>query len=269
MKYKLGFIGCGNMGGALVRAASRTVEPEKIAVSGHNAAKAQALADACGVKIEDNAAIARQCEYIFLGVKPQMMGDMLSGIRPELASRKTTPVLVTMAAGLSMENICAMAGGEYPVVRIMPNTPAAIGRGMTLCCNNDKVSSEQLDEVLAALKESGWIALLEESQIDAGSAVSGCGPAFAYMFIEALADGGVKCGLPRNMALTFAAQTIAGAAELMLSTGRHPGLLKDEVCSPGGSTIAGVHALEDRAFRGACIDAVAAAFERTKELGEK
>ena len=269
MDYTLGFIGCGNMGGALVRAAARTVDPEKIAVSGHNAAKAQALADACGVHIEDNAEIARRCDYIFLGVKPQMMENMLAGIKRELARRKTPPVLVTMAAGLSMESICAMAGGEYPVIRIMPNTPVAVGRGMTLCCSNDRVSSEQLDEALSALKETGWIALIDEGQIDAGSAVSGCGPAFAYMFIEALADGGVMCGLPRNLALTFAAQTLAGAAELMLSTGRHPGMLKDEVCSPGGSTIAGVHALESRAFRSACIDAVNAAFEKTKQLGQK
>lgn len=268
MKYKLGFIGCGNMGGMLVRAAARVVEPAGIAISGHNAAKAKTLAEATGVAIEENAVIARECEYIFLGVKPQQMADMLGGISRELAARKTAPVLVTMAAGVSMDSICTMAGGDYPVIRIMPNTPVAAGRGMTLCCNNAKVSSQQLDEALDALKETGWIALIEESQIDPGSAVSGCGPAFACMFIDALADGGVKCGLPRNLALTFAAQTLAGAAELMLSTGRHPGMLKDEVCSPGGSTISGVQALENGGFRAACINAVEAAFERTKQLGE-
>lgn len=268
MKYKLGFIGCGNMGGMLVRAAARVVEPASIAISGHNAAKAKTLSEATSAVVEENNVIARECEYIFLGVKPQQMAGVIGGISRELAARKTAPVLITMAAGVSMDSICAMAGGEYPVIRIMPNTPVAAGRGMTLCCNNSKVSSQQLDEALDALKETGWIALIEENQIDPGSAVSGCGPAFACMFIDALADGGVKCGLPRNLALTFAAQTLAGAAELMLSTGRHPGMLKDEVCSPGGSTISGVQALENGGFRAACINAVEAAFERTKQLGE-
>lgn len=269
MKYTFGFIGCGNMGGILARAAAKAVAPELVAVSGHNPMKARALEQQCGVRVEDNAAIALGCEYVFLGVKPQMMQAVLATIRPELESRQTPPVLVTMAAGLSMASICEMAGKEYPVVRIMPNTPASTGEGMTLCCKNDAVSQKQKETVLDVLRGVGRTELMDESLIDAGSAVSGCGPAYAYLFIEALADGGVKCGLPRDKAVSLAAQTLLGAAKLVLESGKHPGALKDEVCSPGGSTIAGVCALENRAFRASCMDAVSAAFERTKQLGKK
>ena len=150
----------------------------------------------------------------------------------------------------------------------MPNTPAAIGQGMILYTANDLVTEADEADFLNLMKEAGAFDRLPEQLIDAGSALSGCGPAFVYLFIEALADGGVKCGLPRDKALCYAAQTVSGAAQMVLTDGRHPGALKDAVCSPGGSTIEGVHALEDGAFRGAVMDAVAAAFKRTKELGK-
>ncbi|HIR09482.1 MAG TPA: pyrroline-5-carboxylate reductase, partial [Candidatus Avoscillospira stercoripullorum] len=174
---------------------------------------------------------------------------------------------VSMAAGVSMAQIRAMAGGDYPVIRIMPNTPVAVGQGVVLYDQTDNVSVEAKALFLTAMGTAGLLDPLEERLMDAGSAVAGCGPAFADLFLEALADGGVLCGLPRAKAQAYAAQMLLGAAALALETEQHPGQLKDAVCSPGGSTIAGVKTLEQFAFRAAVIDAVEAAFEKTKALG--
>jgi pyrroline-5-carboxylate reductase len=176
-------------------------------------------------------------------------------------------VLVTMAAGLTMARIRELAGRDYPIIRIMPNTPVSIGKGVVLYTGAD-VSEADWAEFLAAMQPAGRLEELPETLIDAGSAVSGCGPAFVYLFIEALADGGVECGLPRDKALQLAAQTVSGAAELVLQSGRHPGALKDAVCSPGGTTIAGVHALEKGAFRALGMDAVRAAYDKTLSLNK-
>jgi pyrroline-5-carboxylate reductase len=198
-----------------------------------------------------------------LGVKPYLMADMLEKIQPFLAQAR--PVLITMAAGLTMERIREMAGGDYPVIRIMPNTPSAIGEGMIQYCTLD-VTTEQEEEFLQAMSECGRMDKIPENLIDAASAVSGCGPAFAYMFIEALADGGVACGLPRAKAMEYAAQMLQGSARLAMQSENHPGALKDAVCSPGGSTIQGVRKLEQYAFRAAVTDAVIAAFEKNLEM---
>jgi len=149
----------------------------------------------------------------------------------------------------------------------MPNTPAAVGEGIILCAHNDKVTGDEMTAFMAAFEKAGLLDQIEERLIDAGSALSGCGPAFADLFIEALADGAVAVGLPRAAALRYAAQMLAGSARMALESREHPGALKDAVCSPGGSTIAGVRALEQHAFRAACMDAVIAAYEKTKELG--
>ena len=193
---------------------------------------------------------------------------MLDELSATLESRaESRPfVLVTMAAGLSMQQIRMMAGSGYPIIRMMPNTPVALGEGMIQYCSDD-VEPEKMAEWLAAMAPAGRLDAVPESMMDAASAVSGCGPAYAYMFVEALADGAVKCGVPRAKAMRYAAQMLLGSASLLLETGEHPGALKDAVCSPGGSTIAGVAALEDRGFRGAAIAAVEAAYRRTKELG--
>ena len=267
-KYIFGFIGTGNMGGALARAAAKRLPPEKIVLANRTAAKARALADALGCAAADNDAVAAESEMIFLGVKPQMMADMLAGIAPALAARRDRFVLVSMAAGLSMAQIRAMAGGDYPVLRIMPNTPAAIGAGMILYARDERATDADLERLLSGLAEAGRFDALPEHLIDAGSAVSGCGPAYLYMLIEALADGGVAAGLPRAKAQDYAAQMALGAARMVLESGQHPGALKDAVCSPGGSTIAGVKALEDGGFRAAAINAVLAACRRNKELGQ-
>ena len=177
-------------------------------------------------------------------------------------------ILVSMAAGVTMEDIRAMAGKAYSVIRIMPNTPVSVGSGVILYDATENVADGELALFCKCMEKAGLLDRLEEKLIDAGTAVAGCGPAFACLFLEALADGGVVCGLPREKALRYAAHMLEGTAKLLLETGKHPGALKDAVCSPGGSTIAGVRALEEGSFRAAAISAVEAAYSRTKELGK-
>ncbi len=258
-----GFIGTGNMGGAVAKAAAKAVGGGNLFLANRTPAKAEALAAELGGRACDNGTAARQ-DYIFLGVKPQMMAGMLEGIRPVLRERiekGETFTLVTMAASLTIEKIREMAGVDAPIVRIMPNLPVSIGKGVILYTASG--AEKTLPGLLEALAPAGMLLPVEERLIDAGSAVAGCGPAFACLFIEALADGGVACGLPRAQAQALALQMLAGTAELLLQTGQHPAALKDAVCSPGGTTIAGVHALEKGGFRAAAFDAVKAAYDKT------
>ena len=261
-----GFIGTGNMGGALARAARRRLEGGQLLLANRTEAKAAALAKELGASLSNNRTIAGSADYIFLGVKPQMMGELLAEIGPELPARRDRFVLVTMAAGLTIADIRRMAGGEVPVLRIMPNTPCSIGEGMVLYAPGPGVTAGEVQVVLEAMAGAGRFSPLPERLMDAGSAVAGCGPAFADLFLEALADGGVACGLPRGQALEVAAQRVLGSARLLLESGRHPGELKDAVCSPGGTTIQGVRALEQAGFRGAVMDAVIAAWEANGKL---
>ena len=263
---RFGFIGTGNMGGALARAARRKLAGEDLLLANRTRAKAEALAEELGAAAADNADAAREADYIFLGVKPQMMGELLKELAPVLAERTDRFVLVTMAAGLTIAGIQSMAGGDYPVLRIMPNTPCSIGEGMILYTPGPGVTAAETDSFLEAMAGAGRFALVPEGLMDAGSAVAGCGPAFVDLFVEALADGGVACGLPRAQALEFAAQMVLGSARLILESGKHPGALKDAVCSPGGTTIQGVRKLEEAGFRGAVMEAVIAAFEKNGTL---
>lgn len=271
MESYIGLIGCGNMGSALVKAAVKSdlLQPGQIFLANRTTSKAEKLAQSLGgALVGTNQEIAKYCQYLFLGVKPQMMEEVLAEIAPVLKARTDRFILVTMAAGLTMERIQQMAGGNYPVIRLMPNTPAAVGSGMILYCST-KIHLEEMVTFLHIMKEAGKFDELPEELMDAGSAVTGCGPAFAYLFIEALADGGVACGLPRAKAQEYAAQMLLGSAEMVLKLGEHPGVLKDAVCSPGGSTIQGVRALENGGFRGTVFEAVDAAYRKTKELGKK
>lgn len=260
---KIGFIGCGNMGGALAEAASKKKELN-IMLSNHNPEKAAALAEKTAGKPSSNTDIALSCKYIFLGVKPKMMKSVIEEILPVLQKRRDRYILVSMAASLKADEVSKLAGGAS-VIRIMPNTPCAVGKGLILYYASDSVSEDETKEFCSIMQFAGICDALNEDLIDAASAVSGCGPAFAYMFIEALADGGVLCGLPRNKALIYAAQTVLGAGEAVLLSGKHPGQLKDEVCSPGGTTIEGVMALEKGAFRAAAAEAVIRAYNKTIE----
>lgn len=263
-----GFIGTGNMGGALASAAAKTMAAENLLLSDGYAPVAQALAEKLNCRAVSVNEVAQKASFIWLGVKPQVMAEMLSGIAPILAARTEPFVLVSMAAGVCIADIRKMAGGDYPVIRIMPNIPVKVGGGVILYDATENVSKEALEAFRWSMKEAGLVDRLPEKLIDAGSALSGCGPAFVSLFAEALADGAVACGLPRKQALAYAEQTLLGTAKYLLETGEHPGVLKDAVCSPGGSTIAGVRALELGGFRSAATEAVVDAFEKTKELGK-
>ena len=261
MKY--GFIGCGNMGGAIAKALSQSTKDILVT---DRSGKAKALAAELGIGYSDSETIARECERIFLGVKPHMMADMLAPLAPILQQRK--PLLITMAAGLEMQKIEAFAGDEIPVIRIMPNTPTALGKGVIPYCANSLVSADDLADWLADMAPCGLVEALDEGLMDAVSALSGSGPAYLFVLLEALADGAVACGIPRAKALDYAAMTMSGAAEMYLQTKTHPGALKDAVCSPGGSTIAGIAELERHGFRSAAMDCIRAAYQKNKELGK-
>lgn len=261
-----GFIGTGNMASALAIAAAQAVDPSNIYLSNRTDSKAQQLADKLHAHFSDNATIAEKCDYIFLGVKPQMMAGLLASLHPVLAARTTPFVLISMAASLTIDTIAEMAGVPCPIIRIMPNTPCAVGEGLTLYACSDSVTEAQKQDFLHLLSRSGVLEPLDESLIDAGSAVAGCGGAYVCLFLEALADGAVACGLPRDKAQRYAAQMLKGNAALALQSSQHTGALKDAICSPGGTTIAGVRALEEGGFRAAAMNAVIAAYERTMEL---
>lgn len=263
MNYTLGFIGCGNMGGALVRAAVKTVQAKRIAVSDFDHEKTALLQRECGVMPASAKEIAAECKFVVLGVKPQNIADTLAPLKETLAAREDA-VMITMAAGISIAAIRQYIGKDLPVIRIMPNTPVRVGAGMILY---DCAGVTEADETAfkACFAQGGVLDKLPEEKIDGASALSGCGPAYVYAFAEALADGAVECGVPRDKANLYAAQTLLGAAEMLLAFG-HPAQLKDAVCSPGGTTIAGMHALENNGFRGAAMDAVLAAYKRTLEL---
>lgn len=264
MEYGFGFIGTGSMGGALAGAVCRAVGPERVVLHNRTGEKAEALARALSCQTGPLARAAGQ-DYVFLGVKPHQVPAVMASVAPAM---KEGAVLVSMAAGLSLGQLEALCPPGTPVVRLLPNTPVAVGKGIVLWCGNGCLSPQREAGLLAALSQAGLVEPLEERLMDAGSALCGCSPAFTDLYIEALADGAVACGIPRAAALRLAARAVEGAAALALADGRHPAQLKDAVCSPGGSTIQGVRALEAHGFRSAVLEAILAAEERGRALGK-
>ncbi|GHV57966.1 pyrroline-5-carboxylate reductase [Spirochaetia bacterium] len=268
-------IGSGNMGNALMKGAAASIGGGNIGFSDADKAKARAAAkNLKAVVYASNIEAVQKADYIFLAVKPQVLGAVLEEIAPEIQRRITaakssgkTPALVSMAAGWSIAKVQAMAGAHTPVIRIMPNTPALIGQGMIALAASAEVPANKIAELEKILSTAGEVDRIEEKYLDAVTGLSGSGSAFVYLFIEALADGGVRAGLPRDKALRYAAQTVLGSAAMVKETGKHPGELKDMVTSPAGTTIAGVAALEKGAFRGTVMDAVEAAWRRAGEMG--
>lgn len=264
MKY--GFIGTGNMGAALAQAVCRAVPPEEVLLCNRTEEKALRLARALGCHTGTKEAAAR-CRYVFLGVKPQGMAELLAGLRPVLEENREV-VLVSMAAGISMAQLCQLAGREVPVMRLMPNTPVACGQGVVLWCGNALLSAEDRAALTTALAGAGLVEELREELMDAGSALCGCSPAFTDLYLESLADGAVACGIPHAQALRLAAAAVQGAAALALEGGEHPAVLKNRVCSPAGSTIQGVRTLEARGFRSAVFEALLTAAGASGSLGK-
>lgn len=257
------------MGGAIIEAVCRGAEPKNVLIYDRDTRKTEELSAKTGcLAMPDALDAVANAHFVFLCVKPNVLSDALREICPAL---KCDKVVVSIAAGVarsSIKTILAEAGLFLPVVRLMPNTPVAVGKGMILVSPERDVSEEDVSLLLAALAPGGMTSLIDESYIDAATPVFSCSPAYVYMFIEALADGGVMAGVPREKAQNFAAQAVFGAAAMVLETGKHPGQLKDAVCSPGGSTIVGVEELEKSAFRAAVASAVYEAYKKTAALGK-
>ena len=261
MKY--GFIGCGNMGGSIARALSRST---KDILLSDPSPKALELAHELGCRAGNNMEVVNSCDRIFLAVKPQIMASVLQPIADILAAKK--PLIITMAAGIGISKVESIIGTSLPVIRIMPNTPVAVGKGMILYCSNELVNDTDIADFLEDMQYAGVLDRLDEDLINVGSALSGSGPAYMYYFMEAMAAGAAAHGLSFEQAIEHAAVTMEGAAQMILQTSRHPKDLKDAVCSPGGSTIEGLRALEEHNFFEAVTDCISAAYKRNLELGQ-
>lgn len=253
------------MGGALAQAVCKKIGGENVIVSCKSVEEAVEVSERLGCKNGLSEDVVKNSEYVFLAIKPQGLCEVAKALKGAFEENKDA-IIVSMLAGVTTNTLNEHFGNRK-IIRIMPNTPATVGEGMMLVSGNGKTDDWDIAAFKDLMSMSGEIDDIPENLIDAATAVSGCGPAFAYMFIEALADGGVKCGLTRDKAIKYAAQTLLGSAKMVLETGRHPEELKDAVCSPGGSTIAGVHSLEKGAFRNSAIDAVEASYKKTQKLG--
>lgn len=264
---KIGFIGLGNMGASLAKAVLQTRLADEILLANRSQAKVDAFIANFGGQASNNEEIFAEADVIFLGVKPAQFSDLLSQYQTILEKRESI-LLISMAAGLTLEKLASLVPSQHRLIRMMPNTPVSIGQGVISYALSANCQVDDKEVFCQLLQHVGLLFEISEGLIDAATGLAGCGPAFVYLFIEALADAGVQTGLPRETALKMAAQTVVGAGQLVLESQQHPGVLKDQVCSPGGSTIAGVASLEAHAFRGTVMDAVGQAYKRTQELGK-
>jgi pyrroline-5-carboxylate reductase len=265
---KIGFIGTGVMGGALARAVAKKVSGDGLVLSNLPSTLSEELAKELGCAAADNKKVAKSCDFIFLAVKPNVIRSVIAETAPTLKARKDRFVVVSVAAGITIQTVKEEFGFELPVIRIMPNTPALCGSGVILAAF-DGVTDGEKAEFFSYLSEAGVCDDVGEKMIETAGTLTGCGPAFAFVIMQALADGAVAVGVDRAHAVKYAELTIEGAAKLALQTGKHLEKLKDEVCSPGGSTIEGVYAMEQAGVRAAMIDAVIASYEKNLKLGKK
>ncbi len=266
-KYLAGFIGAGNMGGIIATAVAKRIGYDAVAVCCSNEKSSETAAHRIGCRYSDFDEICNS-RYVFLGIKPQMAESVLPKVGEILKNRTDDYIVVSMLAGVTIESLSQLCATDR-IIRIMPNTPASVGEGVTLVCAANAVSEDEISVFCELISCTGKTDVIPEKLFDAATALSGCGPAYVYMFLEALADGAVKCGLPRDLAQEYASRTVLGASKLALLSDQHTGQLKDAVCSPGGSTIEGVLCLEKEGFRSSVMDAVCAAFEKSKQLGKK
>ena len=270
MGKKVGCIGCGVMGGALMSAVCK-VENTEVHISDVDLSKAEQFAASNkAVAEKNNKNVLQNSEYVFLAVKPNYLASVLDEICAVLSKDELNKkVFVSIAAGIRIRTIEEKLGKNAKIIRVMPNTPAIVSEGMIALAPNESVSGDEISTVEDLLAKAGSVQVVPEHLMDGITAVSGSGPAYGYLFVEALADAAVKFGMPRKQAVVFAAQTLKGAASMVLETGKHPGQLKDEVCSPAGTTIEAVRVLEEKGFRAAVISAATAAFEKSVQLSNK
>lgn len=269
MNAKIGFIGAGNMGSAIIGGVlkSSLVKADDIFVSDVNEKALAELRKKTGVNVStDNQVTVKNADILFLSVKPHIYPAVISEIRDAVDD---SILVVSIAAGQTKANIEEMFGKKIRLVRTMPNTPALVGEGMSLICPGDMATEQDVSSVTEIFSSFGKAFVVDEKLIDTAGVLSGCGPAFTYMYIEALADAVVEYGVQRDMAYQIASQMVLGSAKMVLETGIHPGRLKDNVCSPGGTTIKGVVALEHTGFRSSVISAVEESIEKSFEMSKK
>jgi len=263
---KLAFIGGGAMGEAIIKGITRAglMDPAAIFVGAHRQERADYLHDTYGVTaLTDNAEAVKDAEMVVLAIKPQMVDSALDKTLAAAVDRNA--VILSIMGSVTIEKIANIFKG-HAVIRTMPNTPLAVGAGMTAIAPGDNVPDAAVQTALKIFGCCGETLLIQEKDIEAVTAVSGCGPGYVYVLIDALADAGVMAGLPRAAAIKLAAQTFAGSGKMVLETGQHPAVLRDMVTSPGGTTIAGIKALENGAVRGSMYNAVQAVLDRSEAL---
>ena len=267
MSKKVGFIGAGNMAQALVAGIVERagLAADLVRVADPDAAQCQRLQAQFGIRAEaSNEALISWADCIILAVKPQVVQAALQGGESAFTSDK---LLISLCAGVTTDKLEALLGGQARVVRAMPNPPALVGEGATAVAGGAHATQADVQYAIQTFTSVGTCVSVPESQMDAVTGLSGSGPAFVMLIIEAMADGGVRAGLPRAVSLQLATQTVLGAAKLVRESGEHPGVLKDRVTSPAGTTIEGISVLERGALRGTIVEAVSAAARRSKELG--
>ncbi len=262
---RLGFIGCGNMATAIIKGiiGNGKIAPSDIIASDASEA---ALKKASELKIEttlSNVEVVEKADILVFAVKPQFIGNVIEEIKDTVCAEQ---MIISIVAGKTIAWYEEKFGKAIKLVRTMPNTPALVGAGMTAACKNANVTEEELTTAVELLRCFGKVEVVGENLMDVVVSVSGSSPAYVFMFIEAMADAAVADGMPRAQAYEFAAQSVMGSAKLMLETNLHPGILKDMVCSPGGTTIEAVRVLEDKGFRSAVIEAMKACAQKSKEL---
>lgn len=269
MKQSIGFIGCGNMAQAIIGGIvnSGLVDKTSVMASAKTRGTVERIKEKYGIRTTlDNGEVAAFADVLFLAVKPDQHQEILSSIKENV---KPDTIVIMMAAGITLQWMEAVLTPDSKIVRTMPNTPSLVGEGMTAYCVNGRVGEGEREMVHAVLESFGKAEEMDESLLDAIPAVSGSSPAYAFMFMEALADGAVKEGIPRKQAYNLAAQALLGAAKMVLETGSHPGELKDAVCSPGGATIEAVIELEKSGFKGSIVRAMDACTKKAKQLGRE
>ncbi len=271
MGYKIGFIGCGNMGRAILGGLLKAgiVKADEVIISCHTKKSCSEVEAEYHVKaVLDNQEVAGNADVVLLAVKPnkfeEVIPDVKAGLERNAAGENT--IVISIAAGKDIAYLEKNLGKNQKIIRVMPNTPALVGEGMSALTVNARVTEEDLKYALTIFESFGKAEVVPESMMDAVIGVSGSSPAYVYMFIEALADGAVAAGMPRAQAYTFAAQSVLGAAKMVLETGQHPGALKDAVCSPGGTTMAGVLELEKQGLRNAVIAGEMACIQKSIDM---
>ncbi|BCN32811.1 pyrroline-5-carboxylate reductase [Anaeromicropila herbilytica] len=266
MNVTLGFIGCGNMAKAMIGGILKNgiLMKEQIIASAVSDSTVAKVSEQFGIKTtKDNLQVVENSDIIFLAVKPQYYETVIHEIREKITDNQ---IIVSIAPGKTVDWLGDLFGKEVKIVRTMPNTPALVLEGMTGVCKNNNVTAEELEEVCRILNGFGKAAVVKEDLMDVVVSVSGSSPAYVFLFIEAMADAAVADGMPRNLAYEFAASAVLGSAKMVIETKKHPGELKDMVCSPGGTTIEAIRVLEEKGFRSSVIEAMKACTKKAREL---